>query len=40
MNEGIIDFCIAVFVVILFIVIIYGINILKECNDIIKQNKR
>ncbi len=37
MSEGIIDFCIVVFVVILLSVIIYGITILKECNKIIKQ---
>ena len=40
MSEGFIDFCITLFAVILFVIIVYGINILKECNDIIKQNKR
>ena len=37
MSEGIIDFFIAVFVIILSLVIIYGISILKECKEIIKQ---
>lgn len=36
MSEEFIDFCIAVFVIILSLVIIYGITILKECNKIIK----
>ena len=37
MNEEFIDLCIAVFVIILSLVIIYGITILKECEEIIKQ---